>query len=89
MLLKASARQGYFQSSFESTINKDLSNNKFSCDVPDLFRNLKGQKLLNLSYNELSGNIPQSFGDLESIEILDLSDKNISGTIPQSFQKLN
>uniref|UniRef100_A0A175YFV4 Leucine-rich repeat-containing N-terminal plant-type domain-containing protein n=1 Tax=Daucus carota subsp. sativus TaxID=79200 RepID=A0A175YFV4_DAUCS len=66
----------------------DLSNNKFSGDVPDSLGNLKGLKLLNLSYNKLSGYIPQSFGDLESIETLDLSYNNISGTIPQSFRKL-
>ncbi|WOH15428.1 hypothetical protein DCAR_0934968 [Daucus carota subsp. sativus] len=67
----------------------DLSNNKFSGDVPDSLGNLKGLKLLNLSYNKLSGYIPQSFGDLESIETLDLSYNNISGTIPQSFRKLD
>uniref|UniRef100_A0A175YI69 Uncharacterized protein n=1 Tax=Daucus carota subsp. sativus TaxID=79200 RepID=A0A175YI69_DAUCS len=67
----------------------DLSNNKFSGDVPDSLGNLKGLKLLNLSYNKLSGYIPQSFGDLESIEALDLSNNNISGTIPQSLGKLD
>ncbi|KAL1803308.1 hypothetical protein ACET3Z_031955 [Daucus carota] len=67
----------------------DLSNNKFSGDVPDSYGNLWGLKLLNLSYNKLSGYIPQSFGDLQSIEALDLSNNNISGTIPQSFSKLD
>ncbi|KAL1803299.1 hypothetical protein ACET3Z_031946 [Daucus carota] len=67
----------------------DLSNNKFSGDVPDSLGKLIGLKLLNLSYNKLSGYIPQSFGDLQSIETLDLSNNNISGTIPQSFQKPN
>ncbi|WOH15431.1 hypothetical protein DCAR_0934971 [Daucus carota subsp. sativus] len=83
------AMQGLSSHSRHNYTFLDLSNNKFSGDVPDSLGNLKGLKLLNLSYNELSGYIPQSFGDLESIETLDLSYNNISGTIPLSLKKLD
>ncbi|CAI0384812.1 unnamed protein product [Linum tenue] len=65
----------------------DLSNNRFSGEIPSELGNLTSLKALNLSHNQLSGWIPASLGEMRSLESLDLSHNGLSGEIPQSFEK--
>nr|KAJ0200855.1 hypothetical protein LSAT_V11C600319320 [Lactuca sativa] len=67
----------------------DLSDNRFSGEIPASLGNLESLKVLNISYNNISGLIPVSFGNLKDVESLDLSHNKISGSIPQSLVKLD
>jgi Leucine-rich repeat (LRR) protein len=53
----------------------DLSNNKFSGEIPDSVGNLKGLIVLNLSSNSFVSHILSSFGNRTALESLDLSQK--------------
>ncbi|KAJ4730208.1 Leucine-rich receptor-like protein kinase family protein [Melia azedarach] len=66
----------------------DLSNNRFSGEIPESIGNFKGLQLLNLSNSFLSGQIPSSLGNLTNLESLDLSRNNLSGQIPRQLKQL-
>nr|XP_043625432.1 receptor-like protein 7 [Erigeron canadensis] len=63
----------------------DLSNNKFTGDIPNVIGTLKSLITLNLSHNSLNGRIPYSLGNLSEMESLDLSWNQLTGEIPQSL----
>ncbi|BBN18777.1 hypothetical protein MPTK1_8g05420 [Marchantia polymorpha subsp. ruderalis] len=67
----------------------DLSNNKFSGQIPSNLGDLRGLRLLNFSRNQLDGAIPGTLGLLEDLEQLDLSDNNLSGEIPSTLSELH
>ncbi|CAL5374911.1 unnamed protein product [Camellia sinensis] len=66
----------------------DLSQNKFSGEIPNVIGKLLALRLLNLSHNNLVGNIPSSLGNLCSLESLDLSSNQLSGKIPSQLTSL-
>ncbi|KAI8557968.1 hypothetical protein RHMOL_Rhmol04G0052000 [Rhododendron molle] len=66
----------------------DLSNNKFSGDIPESLGSLRGLQVLNISNNNLTGAIPSSFASMTALESLDLSRNVLSGKIPQQLIQL-
>ncbi|CAN1300624.1 Receptor-like protein 6 [Linum perenne] len=66
----------------------DVSNNKFTGEIPEAIARLESIHLLNLSNNHFTGHIPVSFGQLSQLESLDLSSNNLSGNIPPQLTKL-
>ncbi|XP_078154339.1 receptor like protein 27-like [Carex rostrata] len=66
----------------------DLSENKFSGEIPEDIGQLRSLDVLNLSHNTLIGPIPSEFGNLQQLESLDLSCNQLSGHIPQELTSL-
>ncbi|XP_058201540.1 receptor-like protein 7 [Rhododendron vialii] len=66
----------------------DLSNNKFSGEIPKSLGSLGGLQALNISNNNLTGTIPSFLANLMDLESLDLSQNLLSGHIPQQLTKL-
>ncbi|KAG5551567.1 hypothetical protein RHGRI_009840 [Rhododendron griersonianum] len=66
----------------------DLSDNKFSGEIPESLGSLCGLQALNISENKLTGIIPSSLANLTDLESLDLSRNLLSGEIPQQLTKL-
>ncbi|CAL5328355.1 unnamed protein product [Camellia sinensis] len=66
----------------------DLSNNKFTGEIPNVIGNLNSLRLLNLSHNDLTGNIPSLLGNLLFLESLDLSSNQLVGEIPNQLTTL-
>ncbi|CAN1333923.1 Receptor-like protein 31 [Linum perenne] len=66
----------------------DVSNNRFTGEIPEAIAHLESIHLLNLSNNHFTGHIPVSFGQLSQLESLDLSSNNLSGNIPPQLTKL-
>ncbi|XP_042519226.1 receptor-like protein 18 [Macadamia integrifolia] len=66
----------------------DLSNNKFSGEIPNALGSLESLILLNLSGNSLTGQIPSSLGNLRELESLDLS-RNSLRTNPYPIDKFD
>ncbi|KAG5551569.1 hypothetical protein RHGRI_009842 [Rhododendron griersonianum] len=66
----------------------DLSDNKFSGEIPESLGSLCGLQALNISENNLTGIILSSFANLTDLESLDLSQNLLSGEIPQQLTKL-
>ncbi|XP_039026899.1 receptor-like protein 33 [Hibiscus syriacus] len=66
----------------------DLSNNKFSGEIPSNIGKLKSLKGLNFSHNNLMGCIPSSIGSLTDLEWLDLSSNQLTCSIPQKLLDL-
>ncbi|KAF7088811.1 hypothetical protein CFC21_091880 [Triticum aestivum] len=67
----------------------DLSNNKFTGEIPLNIGQLKGLLSVNLSFNDLTGQIPQSICKLTKLQELDLSSNNLTGGIPAALSNLN
>ncbi|GAB4849700.1 hypothetical protein Ancab_004494 [Ancistrocladus abbreviatus] len=67
----------------------DVSNNKFSGDIPESIGELVSMRWLNLSHNCFTGNIPPSLGNLNVLESLDLSSNQLVGQIPRDLVNLN
>ncbi|KAI9108274.1 hypothetical protein K1719_020757 [Acacia pycnantha] len=67
----------------------DLSENKFSGEIPRQITSLAGLQFLNLSNNLLHGTIPQNIGNMGSLQSIDFSQNKLSGKIPPSISKLN
>jgi Leucine rich repeat len=67
----------------------DLSENRFSSDIPEIIGTLSALRALNLSHNLFTGSIPRAFKNLSRIESLDLSLNNLSGNIPQELVSLD
>ncbi|KAF8022339.1 hypothetical protein BT93_F0002 [Corymbia citriodora subsp. variegata] len=67
----------------------DVSENKFSGDLPNQFGDFKELELLDLSYNSFSGSIPANLGELSSLRELALVDNKLTGTIPESIGRLS
>ncbi|XP_044464426.1 receptor-like protein EIX1 [Mangifera indica] len=69
--------------------NIDLSNNKFTGEIPVEVTELKGLQSLNLSHNFLTGKIPENIGEMKSLESIDFSVNQLRGNIPESMSSLN
>ncbi|KAG5253442.1 Cf-4/9 disease resistance family protein [Salix suchowensis] len=64
----------------------DVSNNKFTGEIPKVFCNLASLSVLELSNNNLSGKLPPCLGNKSStISVLNLGDNSFSGDIPETF----
>jgi Leucine-rich repeat (LRR) protein len=66
----------------------DLSNNKFTGEIPELIGKLKAVQQLNFSHNSLTGHIQSSIGMLTYLESLDLSSNLFTGRIPVQLADL-
>ena len=66
----------------------DLSNNRFSGEIPDSIGDIRSLVLLNLSTNGFTSLIPLSVGSLTKLEVLDLSENKLSGRIPEQLASL-
>nr|TKS04029.1 receptor-like protein 12 [Populus alba] len=66
----------------------DLSNNKFTGEIPELIGKLKAVQKLNFSHNSLTGHIQSSIGMLTYLESLDLSSNLFTGRIPVQLADL-
>ncbi|VAI55522.1 unnamed protein product [Triticum turgidum subsp. durum] len=67
----------------------DLSNNKFTGEIPLDIGQLKGLLSVNLSFNDFTGQIPQSICNLTKLQELDLSSNYLTGGIPAALNNLN
>ncbi|KAM0856592.1 hypothetical protein ACQ4PT_048994 [Festuca glaucescens] len=67
----------------------DLSNNKFTGEIPMEIGLLKALFSLNLSFNDLTGQIPEQIGNLKNLQVLDLSRNNLTGAIPATLSMLH
>ncbi|GMI74187.1 receptor like protein 7 [Hibiscus trionum] len=66
----------------------DLSNNRFSGQIPEEVGQLLALQMLNFSHNNFNGPIPASFENLAALESLDLSSNKLGGRIPSQMSKL-
>ncbi|GMI74183.1 receptor like protein 7 [Hibiscus trionum] len=69
-------------------VSMDLSNNRFSGQIPEEVGQLVSLQMLNFSHNNFTGPIPASFGNLVALESLDLSSNKLNGMIPSQMSKL-
>nr|GLL21487.1 receptor-like protein 12 isoform X3 [Ipomoea trifida] len=60
----------------------DISNNKFSGNIPRWMGHITSLEQLSLSQSHLEGPIPVEFCNLEHLSVLDLSENNLTGSIP-------
>ncbi|WVZ77882.1 hypothetical protein U9M48_025683 [Paspalum notatum var. saurae] len=81
------AQQYLIPIAFPKVLN--LSNNKFTGEIPQEIGQLKALILLDISFNNLSGPIPQSICNLTNLEVLDLSSNSLTGEIPAALENLN
>lgn len=68
-----------------SLISINLSNNKLSGNIPDVFNQSQVLTSLDLSSNNLTGPVPPSLGKLASLRQLSLHDTLLSGSLPDSL----
>jgi hypothetical protein len=66
----------------------DLSDNRFTGEIPSEMGYLREIHALNLSHNNLIGSIPTTFLNLKNVESLDLSHNNLTGAIPRQLTEL-
>lgn len=66
----------------------DISNNRFSGEIPGSIGELKALYVLNVSHNAFTGSIPRYIGNLRQLGSLDLSLNNLSGRIPIELANL-
>ena len=66
----------------------DLSDTRFSGELPDSIGSLRSLKHLNLHYCNFTGSIPTSLGSLTQITVLILSSNNFTGPILASLGNL-
>ncbi|XP_021812864.1 MDIS1-interacting receptor like kinase 2-like [Prunus avium] len=67
----------------------NLSNNKFSQEIPFQLGKLVHTSQLDLSHNSLEGKIPSAMSSMKSLETLNLSYNNLTGLIPTSFDEMH
>ncbi|XP_027112548.1 protein STRUBBELIG-RECEPTOR FAMILY 7-like [Coffea arabica] len=65
----------------------DLSTNKFSGPIPQLY-SLTNLQTLVLRFNSFSGTVPPSLTALKSLETVDLSHNYLSGSLPNSWSSI-
>ena len=63
----------------------ELSDNRFSGQIPTCWGQFQGLRILNLARNNFTGRIPSSLGYLPAIGIIRLQKNNLTGEMP-SFQ---
>ncbi|KAG5548004.1 hypothetical protein RHGRI_013634 [Rhododendron griersonianum] len=69
-------------------IHLNLSNNKFSQEIPGQLGKIPLLYELDLSRNSLTGEIPSAIAGFKSLEWLNLSHNNLSGLIPNVFEEM-
>jgi len=62
-----------------------VSNNQFSCAIPDEFCELSSIKLIDLKYNELTGSIPNMFHKLDDLDCFVVQGNSLTGELPKSL----
>ncbi|XP_047080472.1 tyrosine-sulfated glycopeptide receptor 1-like isoform X2 [Lolium rigidum] len=67
----------------------DISQNKFTGEIPSEIGQLKALLALNFSFNQLTGEIPQSICNLTRLQVLDLSSNDLTGAIPAALNSLH
>jgi tRNA A-37 threonylcarbamoyl transferase component Bud32 len=67
----------------------DLSNNKFTGEIPLNIGQMKALFSVNFSFNGFTGQIPESICNLTNLQVLDLSSNNLTGSIPAALNSLN
>uniref|UniRef100_A0ACD5ZA74 Uncharacterized protein n=1 Tax=Avena sativa TaxID=4498 RepID=A0ACD5ZA74_AVESA len=67
----------------------DLSNNKFTGEIPLEIGQLKALFSVNFSFNDLTGQIPESICNLTKLQVLDLSSNNLTGATPAALNNLH
>lgn len=67
----------------------DLSNNKFSGEIPVEITTLRGLLSLDLSHNFFSGRIPENIGAIALLESLDFSYNQLQGEFPKTSVQLD
>ncbi|RCV27292.1 hypothetical protein SETIT_5G313400v2 [Setaria italica] len=65
----------------------DVSENKISGVIPEVFGGLENLTLLNLFMNNFSGEVPASIGQLPLLRILRLHTNRLNGTLPPELGK--
>ncbi|KAL7600004.1 hypothetical protein Lser_V15G23819 [Lactuca serriola] len=74
-----------FSSDFWSLISLktlNLSNNKFSVNLPSNIDNFESLEKLDLSFNNFSGSLPDSFDSLPSLQVLNLNRNQFESIVP-------
>ncbi|GMP25000.1 hypothetical protein CsSME_00002067 [Camellia sinensis var. sinensis] len=66
----------------------NLSNNRFSGEIPKCLRYLDKLEILDLSSNSFSGAIPPELNNMISLSFVNISFNRLSGKIPDSWEKL-
>ncbi|KAJ0795620.1 putative non-specific serine/threonine protein kinase [Helianthus annuus] len=66
----------------------NLSNNRFTGNIPIQFCKYPRLSLLDLSPNKFSGRLPECLGNLIHLEVLDLSNNILTGVVPSSLGSL-
>ncbi|KAD6795300.1 hypothetical protein R6Q59_020806 [Mikania micrantha] len=69
-------------------ITIDISDNKFSGQIPTSLFTLPNLQTLNLRSNSFSGTVPPIISSLKSIETLDISHNSLSGSLPDTSTSL-
>ncbi|KAL3830199.1 hypothetical protein ACJIZ3_019001 [Penstemon smallii] len=67
----------------------NLSRNRLSGNIPDLFPLSCSLETLDLSWNDLTGQVPKSLAHCKNLEVLNLGNNNLNGTFPCSFKNLS
>ncbi|XP_044417517.1 receptor-like protein 2 [Triticum aestivum] len=83
------AQTHQYRQAFAFPILLDLSNNKFTGEIPLEIGQLKSLHSLNLSFNDLTGQIPGPIFNLTDLQVLDLSNNNLTGAIPATLNSLH
>ncbi|XP_044954835.1 receptor-like protein 3 [Hordeum vulgare subsp. vulgare] len=83
------AQTHQYRQAFAFPILLDLSNNKFTGEIPLDIGQLKSIHSLNFSFNDLTGQIPESIFNLTDLQVLDLSNNNLTGAIPATLNTLH
>lgn len=63
----------------------DLSENKLSGDLPDVFGSFTGLQTLKIGRNNFSGSLPASFGSITTLNTLDVSQNQFNGPLPENL----
>lgn len=63
----------------------DLSENKLSGDLPDVFGSFTGLQTLKIGRNNFSGSLPASFGSITTLNSLDVSQNQFNGPLPENL----
>ena len=80
---------GSFPSTIGSVMRKlvylDLSNNRFTNQIPTSLGLIRSLTLISLSKNSFSKSLPSSFGQIVKLKYLDVGLNNLQGSVPDSL----
>ncbi|XP_004305791.1 PREDICTED: protein STRUBBELIG-RECEPTOR FAMILY 5-like [Fragaria vesca subsp. vesca] len=84
--LDLSGTMGYQLASLSSVTSFDLSNNKFSGDIP--YQLPPNAKYIDLSNNGFTNTVPYSVSQMSDLETLNLGNNKLNGQLTDMFNKL-